>query len=55
VGAPVDRTRLTLIWRLRRAIDRDIEVAQIVVVGRRRDALDRLLDEPLALLDDALR
>jgi hypothetical protein len=55
VGAPGARTRLTLVWRLRRAINRDIEVAQVVVVGRRRDALDGLLDEPLALLDDALR
>lgn len=43
-----------LVRRLRGAVDGDIEVPQIVVVGGRRDALDGLVDQPFRLLDDAL-
>jgi hypothetical protein len=45
----------TFVWRLRGAIDGYVKVAQVVVVGRGGDADDGLFDEPLALLDDALR
>jgi hypothetical protein len=47
--------RLTFVRRLRGAVDGHVEVAQVVIVRSRGDALYRLLDEPLALLDDALR
>lgn len=40
--APPDtlKVELTLVWRLRGAINSNVEIAQVVVVRSRRDALD---------------
>ena len=38
--APLFALELTLVWRLRGAIDGYVEIPQVVIVRRRRDTLD---------------